>query len=412
MKIGYLSDYFKGVANKALSQVEANILKSNQHEYNGDKGLKVLLGTSEGRKQLDTSFMYIGDDEVFNAIGRMTWYDARENNPNRSEWRLYFPTNDVTNKATVGDSFYLCRMTDDKYLVIIAQKDSTIDSQLKWLFDIGDNYSDAFNVKEDFNSDKNQIEYVSRLILEQIGVQYETDEAENYLEEMLSKFSGEFPTTKEFSKYAKETLINIEPVENPDEALLLLVNREESLFRALEKHLIAERLAKGFVSDDKVDVDGFVAYSLSVQNRRKSRVGQAFENHIEYLLIENNIEYSRTKVTENRSKPDFLFPGIEAYKDTNYKVEYLTVLGVKSTCKDRWRQVLAEADRIEKKHLLTLEAAISEYQTDEMKAKNLQLILPKDIHSTYNKNQQSWLFTVDDFLKEVKEKQQFYKING
>jgi hypothetical protein len=26
--------------------------------------------------------------------------------------------------------------------------------------------------------------------------------------------------------------------------------------------------------------------------------------------------------------------------------------GVKSTCKDRWRQVLAEADRIDHKHLL------------------------------------------------------------
>ena len=46
---------------------------------------------------------------------------------------------------------------------------------------------------------------------------------------------------------------------------------------------------------------------------------------------------------------------------------------VKSTCKDRWRQVLTEADRIEKKYLFTLEAAISNNQTDEMQAKNVQL---------------------------------------
>jgi hypothetical protein len=30
------------------------------------------------------------------------------------------------------------------------------------------------------------------------------------------------------------------------------------------------------------------------------------------------------------------------------------MLGVKTTCSDRWRQVLAEADRIQLKHLLTL----------------------------------------------------------
>ena len=42
------------------------------------------------------------------------------------------------------------------------------------------------------------------------------------------------------------------------------------------------------------------------------------------------------------------------------------MLAVKSTCKDRWRQILAEADRLPVKHLLTLEPGISVAQTDEM----------------------------------------------
>ena len=58
-------------------------------------------------------------------------------------------------------------------------------------------------------------------------------------------------------------------------------------------------------------------------------------------------------------------------------------MGVKSTCINRWRQVLAEADRIDHKHLLTLEASISRHQTDEMQAKNLQLVLPRGLHETY-----------------------------
>ncbi len=67
------------------------------------------------------------------------------------------------------------------------------------------------------------------------------------------------------------------------------------------------------------------------------------------------------------------------------------MLGVKSTCKDRWRQVLAEANRIEHKHLLTFEAAISSNQTDEMRTKNLQLVVPRRLHDSYTETQRAWL---------------------
>jgi hypothetical protein len=45
MRRGLLSDYFDGVAVKRLSAVEANVLRSNQHEFNSSKQLKRLLGT-------------------------------------------------------------------------------------------------------------------------------------------------------------------------------------------------------------------------------------------------------------------------------------------------------------------------------------------------------------------------------
>ena len=85
------------------------------------------------------------------------------------------------------------------------------------------------------------------------------------------------------------------------------------------------------------------------------------------------------------------------------------MLGAKSTCKDRWRQVLSEAKRIERKHLLTLESSISENQTNEMKDNKLQLVLPLAIHETYSSNQRQWLYSVKMFLDEVKEKQKFYE---
>lgn len=75
------------------------------------------------------------------------------------------------------------------------------------------------------------------------------------------------------------------------------------------------------------------------------------------------------------------------------------MLGVKSTCKDRWRQVLSETDRVTDKHLLTFEAAISVNQITEMKSHNLQLVVPEGIHGTYSDKQQKWLMNVTDFME-------------
>ena len=146
-----------------------------------------------------------------------------------------------------------------------------------------------------------------------------------------------------------------------------------------------------------------------MQNRRKSRVGLALENHLECLFIGHGVRYSRTAVTENKTKPDFLFPGHSEYHDANFNPLKLTMLGVKSTCKDRWRQVLAEANRIEHKHLLTLESAISLNQTNEMQTKSLQLVLPHKLHESYTEVQRAWIMGVSSFIELVQESQQHQK---
>jgi hypothetical protein len=183
--------------------------------------------------------------------------------------------------------------------------------------------------------------------------------------------------------------------------LIAWLEREEILFRTLERHFIGDRLTQGFDGD----VDGFISFSLSVQNRRKSRVGLALENHLEYLFAGFGLRYSRTAVTENKTKPDFLFPGHAEYHNPEFDPLKLTMLGVKSTCKDRWRQVLAEANRIEHKHLLTLEAAISSNQTNEMQAQKLQLVLPHRLHESYTETQRTWIMDVSSFIGLVQKRQ-------
>ncbi len=54
------------------------------------------------------------------------------------------------------------------------------------------------------------------------------------------------------------------------------------------------------------------------RTRRKSRAGLALENHLEALFKALDLRFDRGKETENRNKPDFLFPGQAQYRDPSF----------------------------------------------------------------------------------------------
>ena len=103
-----------------------------------------------------------------------------------------------------------------------------------------------------------------------------------------------------------------------------------------------------------------------------------------------------------------LFPSEDRYHDPSFPSEGLTLLGAKTTCKDRWRQVLSEADRINVKHLVTLEPSISVRQTNDMRDKGLQLVVPTPLHTTYKASQREWLWSVTEFFSLVEERERTY----
>ncbi len=398
MRTGHLSEYFEGVAVKRLTAVEVDPATSNQHEFNGAQELKELFGME--RQKFPARFIYLGidDERISTERDFVTWYDARENHPVRSEHRLYFPSNSVTESASEGDLLIIATRSKKDVLVVIAQASSTYESQLLWLFGFPQTTS-KFQTSDLHGDEDKKLEFATRLILESIGVEVESAD-ENWLDRIFAKFGEVFPVTRVFSSFARETATEIDVLAYPDSALMSWIDHEEMLFRTLEKHIVEKRLEYGFT-----DVDDFISYSLSIQNRRKSRVGHALENHLEHLFSSHSIKYSRGALTENRAKPDFLFPGITYYRKPEFPDSGLTMLGVKSTCKDRWRQVLSEAQRIDSKHLFTLEPGISTNQTEEMQSHSLQLVLPEHLHETYNDSQRSWLMSLSSFIEVVRNKQ-------
>ena len=182
------------------------------------------------------------------------------------------------------------------------------------------------------------------------------------------------------------------------------LDHEEAMFRRLERRIVSARIEQGFVTADGVDVDGFLSYSLGVQNRRKSRMGQSFEHHLAAVFDASGISYIKGGKSERNNKPDFLFPGQAAYSDADFPADRLSMLAAKSVCKERWRQILPEADRIVIKHLVTLEPGISSAQTDQMQAHHVQLIVPDPLQSSYTSDQTKWLWSVERFVRHVRQK--------
>lgn len=410
MKQGYLSQYFEGVALKRLSAVEADVIRSNQHEFNGVEGLRDILGEPDGKVHFTAKFLYLTDqdDEPIVEDGFLTWYDARqkarlEREVMRWEYRLYFPTNLVSQCAAAGDLLVIARRPDNTLLAIVAEKGTTIERQIMWLFGFSDVTHPGFSVKSELETEQDRIGFAARVILEQIGVEAE-EEAPNYLDQMLAKFNGAFPKTVEFSTYARSTIRDLSSRDNPDAALVAWMEREEILFRTLEKHLLGEKL-RSLTQAGVEDTEPFIKLVQSALQRRKSRAGSALENHLEQVFTDYGITYTRTGVTENNLKPDFIFPGITYYHNAAFPQTRLTMLASKSTCKDRWRQILNEAARIPDKHLLTLEPSISENQTNEMRSERVQLVIPRGLHSTYTPAQQAWLMDLVAFTELAQQRQ-------
>jgi len=181
-----------------------------------------------------------------------------------------------------------------------------------------------------------------------------------------------------------------------DSSLLHCMEAEYKLFRLAERRLCQSEIIGGFK-----DVDSFLASASSILNRRKARAGRSLENHVEQILLDARIPHKMRPLSID-GKPDIVVPSEEAYHDSNYPLNRLFIVGVKTTCKDRWRQVLNEGRRVEEKHLLTIQPSISTNQLNEMNKAGVRLIVPEKLHGNYPSQGRMKLLTVSAFVDGIK----------
>jgi hypothetical protein len=208
-----------------------------------------------------------------------------------------------------------------------------------------------------------------------------------------------FPTGAEIIKKT----IELRPATglSPDKRLMNRRLCEYELFRSVEEAIELPRIRQGFNS-----IDEFIAQSQTVLQRRKARSGRSLELHILGIFIEEKLQegldFSYQPESEPRQRPDFLFPSELAYKDRQFPESRLRMLAVKTTCKDRWRQILTEANRVANKHLLTLQHGVSEHQFNEMTEAGVRLVVPAPLVSHYPKSVQPHLQSLESFINELR----------
>lgn len=227
---------------------------------------------------------------------------------------------------------------------------------------------------------------------------------EKVAEQLLEQYPS-FPDTEGMSAAARSLrsiLFNEEKLAilNPDKQLINWTDEEYRLFRTVENVTYGPLLRKGFTS-----VEEFTTLANKILNRRKSRAGKSLEHHLETLFDAHHLLYTSQAITEGKKKPDFIFPSEDAYHNPLFSADNLISLAAKTTCKDRWRQVITEADRIPVHHLCTLQQGVSEAQMDEMESENVILVVPKQYITAYPASKRDRIWTLKKFIDFVKEKE-------
>lgn len=368
---------FDAVAHKRLALVDLPDRGSNQHELNGTRALRDFFGGDDPSRGEIVWIRFAESDEPVTETGTFTFYDARAKSAERtgrSEWRFYY-TGEPLAGANPGDLLVLARGTDGDLFALVFQEDSGWERAALGLFPI-DSGATQLRFVEPSKLRSTDLDITRRAILERLGFNYVIPSRPEHTDLVLERFGLAFPTTKEMGALARER--SLTDLSDPDMTLMSWLDTEEQLFKALERLIVGERIERGFE-----DVEEFLSFSLSVQNRRKSRAGHAFENHLAALFDLQGLRYSRQVRTEGNRTADFVFPGADQYHDETFPTSALRMLAAKTTCKDRWPQVLADADRILPKHLGTIDAALSSQQLADMTSKSIIPVIPEPIRCSY-----------------------------
>ncbi|HIZ33520.1 MAG TPA: type II restriction endonuclease [Candidatus Bacteroides merdigallinarum] len=363
---------------------DAGTTGSHQAGFYVPKYASTLLFDQPGRKgENKEKTVRIRWQDDFVTESCMKYYGQKTRNEYRiTRFGRNFP---FLQDDNVGDLLVIAKFSEEDYAGYVLGTDDDIDGFLA-----------SFNLSPD---------EINRLI-DVAGSIKPEERLLQLFEEFTARFSG-FPETRQMAAGARECYNKVGNLSAhtlmtcPDDILLGWIDTEFRLFKYMEEKVYGDLVSRPFGT-----VDAFVQAANEVLNRRKSRAGKSLEHHLADIFTGNGLIFEEQAVTEDNKKPDFLFPNGECYHNLLFPADDLTVLGAKTTCKDRWRQVLTEADRVEEKFLFTLQQGISRNQLKEMADSHLTLVVPHKYVTSFPPEWRDKLQDLAGFIRLVKEKQE------
>ena len=317
------------------------------------------------------------DGRVTNS--RLHWYGQKTRNEHRlTSFQRDFPFRTFDN---VGDLLVLIPVDFDNFIAYVLYEEEDIEDICAAL----------------------GLETFQGWAAYEAGAVYEPETEDECVERNFKKFIDpltEFPSGDIFSETAIKILVDCIkkfPKWSPDDRIMESLGTEYRLFKRLERKICEPDITRLFK-----DVDDFVKSALTILQRRKSRAGRSLENHVEYILKQAGVPHVMRPDSVD-GEPDVVIPSAEAYHDRKFPDDKLAVIGIKTTCKDRWRQVLNEGTRIEPKYIMTTQPGISTKQLKAMHKAKVTLVVPERLHKDYPvKDSGIKLLNLDRFIDEMK----------
>lgn len=386
MTEGYANQAIQSVLNS--QQAYCKFLSANDSGATGGHQSGILISKSAKDMMFTQA---LGNENILKRTVEIQWqndlrtessftYYSSKNELRITKFGRSFP---FLNPEQTGALFVFTRQSADQYSAFFLETEDDIEQFLS-----------AFGIGPTETNHMIDTSAVLPETQERIAIQ-----------EFIDTLTVDFPLSDVMSAAARDiqnrVYNHLEYIRtNPDRKIIEWTNTEYALFRAIEHARYGDKISHGFTS-----VDEFITMANMVLNRRKSRAGKSLEHHLSAIFDGNNIQYTAQSVTEGNKKPDFLFPSQAAYHNATFPTDKLISLAAKTTCKDRWRQVINEADRLRglPKYLCTLQQGISPAQMDEMQAENVILVVPRPYIASYPADRRDRIWTVAKFVDYVRE---------
>ena len=119
-------------------------------------------------------------------------------------------------------------------------------------------------------------------------------------------------------------------------------------------------------------------YMLSAGQQRKARAGVSFEHHIERMLLDGKIPYGKQVIIQARKRPDFILPSFAHLASPPAGRKKGLILSVKTTLRERWKQVEREMHGREL-FLGTVDENIAANAIEEMASMGINLVVPEHL---------------------------------